>query len=325
MADALSRPSSSSSRPLADSPGLIAGASSSSTAVDWRAVALRQATCPDVQAAVSSTSLQVEALLHKGVELLCDISTGNIRPLMQKTDWHAVFVAFHSIAHPGMRDMFWLISSRVVWRGMASDLAAWCRSCQQCQRAKVTKQPAAVIQPIPIPQRRFSHVHVDLVGPLPVSADGYLYIFTIIDRTTRWLEAIPLKKMSASTCSKVFFSHWVSRFGVPATVTSDRGTQFTSDTWQQLCKRLGCRHVTTTAYHPQANGMVERAHRQLKDALRAREAGAEWPHHLAWVLMGLRAAPKESNGVLSAQLVFGQPLILPGEMTDIQEATAGIM
>ena len=49
-------------------------------------------------------------------------------------------------------------------------------------------------------------MHVDLVGPLPVSADGYLYIFTI-DRTTRWLEAIPLKEMSASTCSQVFFSH----------------------------------------------------------------------------------------------------------------------
>ena len=68
--------------------------------------------------------------------------------------------------------------------------------------------------------------------------------------------------------------------------------------------------------------MVECAHRQLKDALRAREAGAEWPDHLAWVLMGLCAAPKESNGVSSAQLVFGQPLILPGELTDIQEAAA---
>ena len=68
--------------------------------------------------------------------------------------------------------------------------------------------------------------------------------------------------------------------------------------------------------------MVECAHRQLKDALRAREAGAEWPDHLAWVLMGLHAAPKEANGVSSAQLVFGQPLILPGELTDIQEAAA---
>ena len=257
MADALSRPSSSSSRPLADSPGLITGASSSSTAVDWRAVALRQATCPDVQAAVSSTSLQVEALLHEGVELLCDISTGNIWPLIPKTDRHEVFVAFHSIAHPGTRATCQLISS-----SMASDLAAWCRSCQQCQCAKVTKQLAAVFQPIPIPQRRFSHVHLDLVGPFPVSADGYLYIFTIIDRTTRWLEAIPLKDMSTSTCSQVFFSHWVSRFGLSTTVTSDRGTQFTSDTWLQLCRRLACKHVTTTAFHPQANGMIECAHRQ---------------------------------------------------------------
>ena len=178
------------------------------------------------------------------------MSTGRVRPLIPVADRQAVSESLHSIAHPGTRATRRLISSRVVWRGMASDLAAWCRSCQQCQRAKVTKQPAAAIQPIPIPQRRFSHVHRDLVGPLPVSADGFLYIFTIIDRTTRWLEAVPLKEMSAATCSQVFFSHWVSRFGVPATVTSDRGTQFTSDTWQKLCKRLGIEHVTTTSYHP---------------------------------------------------------------------------
>ena len=103
---------------------------------------------------------------------------------------------------------------------------------------------------------------------------------------------------------------------------SDRGMQLTSDTWQQLCKRLGIEHVTTTSYHPQANGMVERAHRQLKDALRAREAGADWPDHLAWVLLGLHAPPKESNSISSAQLVFGQPLVLPGELTDVQESAA---
>lgn len=165
-------------------------------------------------------------------------------------------------------------------------------------------------------------MHVDLVGPLPASADGHLYIFTIIDRTTRWLEAVPLKEMSAAACKTAFLYNWVARFGVPATLTSDRGTQFTSDTWQTLCRQLGIQHVCTTAYHPQANGMVERPHRQLKDALRAREAGADWPDHLPYVLLGLRAAPKEANGVSSAQLVFGQPLVLPGELKDVQEAAA---
>jgi hypothetical protein len=86
----------------------------------------------------------------------------------------------------------------------------------------------------------------------------------------------------------------------------------------------------TTAYHPQANGLVERTHRQLKDALRARQAGVDWPAHLPWVLLGLWAAPKEVSGLSSAEAVSGQPLVMPGELspaaetspTDFQESLA---
>jgi hypothetical protein len=77
----------------------------------------------------------------------------------------------------------------------------------------------------------------------------------------------------------------------------------------------------TTAYHPQANGLVERSHRQLKDALRAREAGVDWPAHLPWVLLGLRAAPKEVSGISSAEAVLGQPLVLLGELSTAVEAS----
>jgi hypothetical protein len=131
---------------------------------------------------------------------------------------------------------------------------------------------------------------------------------TIIDRTTRWLEATPLRTMDARTCADALVSSWVSRYGVPS--------QITSEIWTALCARLGISHITTTAYHPQANGMVERAHRQLKDALRARLVGGDWPLHLPWVLFGLRAAPKEDSAISSAELVFGEPLILPGEILD---------
>ncbi len=97
-----------------------------------------------------------------------------------------------------------------------------------------------------------------------------MYLLTIIDRSTRWFEAVPLKNMEASTCVDAFISSWVARFGVPGTVTTDRGTQFTSALWSSTCTSLGIKHVLTAAYHPQSNGMVERVHRQLKDALRAR-------------------------------------------------------
>jgi len=117
-----------------------------------------------------------------------------------------------------------------------------------------------------------------------------VYLLTIIDRSTRWVEAVPLRNMEASTCTDAFIANWVARFGVPGTVTTDRGTQFTSALWSSTCTSLGIKHVLTTAYHPQSNGMVERVHRQIKDSLRARGAGPTWHSHLPWELMGLRAA-----------------------------------
>jgi hypothetical protein len=106
---------------------------------------------------------------------------------------------------------------------------------------------------------------------------------------------------------------------VPAVITSDRGTQFSSAIWQVLCSTLKIQHITTTAFHPQANGMIERAHRQLKDALPSRLAGVEWPQHLPWVLLGLRAAPKDSRAVSSAELVYGAAVSFPGQLRTSEE------
>jgi transposase InsO family protein len=160
-------------------------------------------------------------------------------------------------------------------------------------------------------------VHVDLVGPLPASSDGHVYLLTIIDRSTRWFEAVPPRNMEASMRVDAVIANWVARFGMPATVTMDRGAQFTSTLWTSACKSLGIKHVLTTAYHPQSNGIVEHVHRQLKDALRARGAGAAWHSHLPWVLMGLHAAPKEDSVVSSAELVTGTPL--PGQLLHLPD------
>jgi transposase InsO family protein len=156
-------------------------------------------------------------------------------------------------------------------------------------------------------------VHVDLVGPLPTSAEGFKYLFTMVDRSSRWLEVTPLQTMAAEDCVDALISSWVARFGVPTIITSDQGRQFTSSLWEGLTKLLGIKHVQTTAYHPQSNGMVERTHGQLKAALRARLAGSRWPEHLPWVLLGLRAAPKEDNGVSVTELVYRAVLVLPAE------------
>jgi transposase InsO family protein len=150
-------------------------------------------------------------------------------------------------------------------------------------RRPAVSVPAAATQSIPVPllEQRFTHLHVDLMGPLPTSAEGFKYLFTIIDRSTRWVEAILVKSMKAAMVADALVVGWVSRFGVPAVITSDRSTQFTLAVWEELCK-LSIQHITTTAFHPSSNGMVERCHRQLEDALRVQSAANDWPHYLPW-------------------------------------------
>jgi hypothetical protein len=82
------------------------------------------------------------------------------------------------------------------------------------------------------------------------------------------------------------------------------------------CSLLNIQHNQTTAYHPQAKGMVERFHGRLKDALCARCALANLVNHLPWVFLGLCAAAREDNGSTAAQAVFGSQLILPGQFLD---------
>ncbi len=82
-----------------------------------------------------------------------------------------------------------------------------------------------------------SHIYVNLVGPLQYS-NSFIYIFTIIDRMSKWMEAIPLSETSAAACTKTLTFTWISHFGVPETITSDRGPQFTSNLWFTFAKCL---------------------------------------------------------------------------------------
>jgi transposase InsO family protein len=287
--------------------------------ISFHRMAANQAGCPSTLQAAKSSSLIVRTVQVEGASLVCDVAHGITRPLLPLVDRLAVFHAIHNVAHPGICATKRMISACFVWMTLGRDVAAMCRDCQQCERGKVHKQPAAPLQAIPVPARKFSHLHMDLVGPLPASSDDHMYLLTIIDRSTRWFGAVPLRNMEASTCVDAFIANWVARFGVPATVTTDRGTQFTSALWTSACTSLGIKHVLTTAYHPQSNGMVERLHSQLKDALRARGAGPAWHSHLPRVLMGLRAAPKEDSAVSSAELVMGTPLVLPGQLLHVPD------
>ena len=164
-----------------------------------------------------------------------------------------------------------------------------------------------------MPDKRFDSLHVGIVGPLPAS-QGFTYLLTIVDRFTRWPDAIPLSDISALKCGRAFLYHWVSRYGVPTTLTSDRGRQFVSELWRKTAALLGTATNTTTSYHPQSNGLVERMHRTMKAALKAKlESDPNWIDVLPVVMLGMRAAVKQDLNCSAAEMVLGEALRLPGE------------
>jgi hypothetical protein len=98
-----------------------------------------------------------------------DISTGKFRPIVPLKFRKSIFDHFHNVAHPGRLTSCRIISSRFVWRGLSNDVTSWAQGCLACQRGKIHRHTCLVPLSIPIPQRRFSHLHVDLVGPLNYS------------------------------------------------------------------------------------------------------------------------------------------------------------
>uniref|UniRef100_A0A3P8SD44 Gypsy retrotransposon integrase-like protein 1 n=1 Tax=Amphiprion percula TaxID=161767 RepID=A0A3P8SD44_AMPPE len=262
----------------------------------------------------STTGLHLKDLPFgdAGAVLLCDVSTGQPRPVVPVNWRRSVFEAVHNLSHPGRKPSVRLVAAKFVWQGLKKDVKAWSDTCVACQRAKVHRHTKAPLERFSVPERRFDHVNIDLVGPLPPS-QGFTYILTMVDRTTRWPEAVPLTSTSAADIARAFIGTWGARFGTPADLSSDRGSQFTSELWNAVADGLGMKLHRTTAYHPQANGLCERFHRSMKAALRASLADANWTDKLPWVMLGLRTAPKEDLQSSSAELVYGQPLRVPGD------------
>ena len=235
--------------------------------IDFRQLAADQATSPEIAAYRTGISnLSLQDVLYENISLLCDVSLGKPRPVLPREWTYRVFQIIHGLAHSGIKPTQRVISERFVLHGLKKYVRKWCKECHACQASKIHRHVKSPLARRPT-SGRFCNLHIDLVGPLPTS-EGMTYLLTIIDRYTHWPEAIPLPDASTKTCVKALFRHWISRFGLPEDITSDRGPQFTSSLWSELGSTLGIHMHKTTAYHPQANGMANRQrltiHKQMQ-------------------------------------------------------------
>jgi hypothetical protein len=152
---------------------------------------------------------------------------------------------------------------------MTSDIVKYIASCKTCAQVKDDRhRPYGLLQPLPTPKRPWSSVSMDFITDLPKSRDKTV-IMVIVDRLTKMAHFIPFRSIpTAQIAADVFFREVFRLHGLPEDITSDRGSQFTSEFWQRLCSLLDIRQNLSTAHHPQTDGQTERVNGILEQFLR---------------------------------------------------------
>ncbi|PIO76518.1 integrase core domain protein [Teladorsagia circumcincta] len=172
------------------------------------------------------------------------------RLVIPKSLQRRVLQSLHK-AHPGQARMKMLARSYVYWPSMDTDIDTLVRNCTTC--AQLAKNPVKVeLQSWPKTVTPWARVHADFAGPL----DGNFYL-VIVDAFSKWPEIIQMNSITTSATIRVLTKVF-AQFGNPQTLITDNGTQFTSTTFANFCRRRGIKHVRSPPFHPQSNGQAER-------------------------------------------------------------------
>ena len=154
------------------SRGEISAITSPHPGVDYNAMAAAQRTdegITSVRTATPSLVIRDVPLGNNGELICCDISTGRRRPLVPDTWQRTVFDAVHGLSHPSIRTTKKMVAAKFVWPGLQKQVGIWAKACFRCQAAKVHRHTTAPLDQFTPATRRFDHIHVDIVGPLPPS------------------------------------------------------------------------------------------------------------------------------------------------------------
>ena len=164
--------------------------------------------------------------------------------------------------------------------------------------------------PVAAPLERIA---LGIMGPLPQTENGHMYILVLADYFSKWTEAYALKDHTAPTIADVLVEQFVSRFGVPRSLHSDQGREFESDLIANLCKLLHIHKTITVPFNPKSDGLVERDNRTIKQMLTTmvNEVGNDWDDLLPYIMMAYRASVQEVTKCTPNLLLLNHETNLP--------------
>ena len=205
------------------------------------------------------------------------------------------------------------------WPTAVADANEVVRTCEGCQfYARRTLLPAHALQTIPVTWP-FVVWGLDIVGPLRKAPGGYTHLLVAVDKFSKWIEARPITNLRAEQ-AVTFFTDIIHRFGVPNSIITDNGSQFTGRKFLEFCDNHHIRVDWAAVAHPQTNGQVERANGMILQGLKPRifdrlnKSGRKWLQELPAVIWSLRTTPSRATGFTPFFLVYGAEAVLPTDL-----------
>jgi transposase InsO family protein len=218
--------------------------------------------------------------------------------------------------HRGIEATLATLSKFFYWRRMDSTIREYVTTCDRCLRTKATAhRPYGLLTPVETPSRKWDACNMDFVVQLPKTKRGHDALMVVIDRLSKLVVLIPTTTdATAAQTAQLFFDNVFRQHGLPRAIVSDRDSKFTSKFWNALHNLCGTKLSMSTAYHPQSDGLVERANRTVEEALRiyVNHRQDNWDECLTAIEFALNNAPQKSTGYSPFELTYGQAPLVPG-------------
>src|SRR5215470_1749639 len=169
--------------------------------------------------------------------------------------------------HNGGNKTYQFMSSRVYWPKMKKEIEKFCAQCPTCQLNKASNRSPYDQMLRTIMPEALQHWSIDLVGPMMQTERGNQWIYTAVDKGTRWIEAWPLREAKADIIVDILNTQIACRFGAIKSLTSDSGPQFIAKLYEKYCDDNYIKRIYSSTNNPRSN-LVERSHKTIGDRLR---------------------------------------------------------
>ena len=211
--------------------------------------------------------------------------------------------------HPGINKTSKLINQFYWWKDSFNDIREFVNNCDTCKRVKTFSHlPYGKLQPLETPKEPFDRIGMDtIVMGTAASNTKAKYIQVIVDHHSRYLWAFPTPTNTTASVVNIL-TNLFRIVGVPKVLLTDRGTNFTSNHFKRFLSQNGVKHIKTSSYHPQTNGLVEKTNNtlitRLKCALKDKPK-LKWSTLIPEVVQQYNDTPHDNTGFTPRFLMFG--------------------